>query len=342
MVMSDQELTLSLAFLAGLLSFLSPCILPLVPAYLGFLRGASVMTGEQASTRRETITSFIHAWLFVLGFSLVFVLFGASATFIGQLVQTYAVGLQRVGGVLLILLGVRLMSTNWNLKHWVGAAVLVALGTLTLQSGFLAGGRVEGMESSLLWLAEGGMVGLVVLAGAGRSLGPTVALAVAAGFFHSLISMEPFYPNLLASSLIALVTIILHRTEVFYTERRFELRHLQPTNYVYSLLLGVVFAAGWTPCVGPILAAILGIASQLQTVSQGMLLLSVYALGLGIPFLLIGLAFGSLSKWLWKINRYLGMVNGVSGLLILFTGVLIETDNLSFLASYGSFFDIGW
>lgn len=340
--MTGQGLTLSLAFLGGLLSFLSPCVLPLVPAYLGFLRGAAVMTGEQATTRREAMTSFVHAWLFVLGFSLVFVLLGASATFIGRLAQAYALGLQRIGGILLILFGVRLMSANWDLKRWLGVAVLAALVTLTLQIGLLAGGRIDTMESLLWWIAESAMVGLIVLAGAGRSLGITTTLAVAAGFLHFLISAESLLPNLVVSGLIAVMTIILHRTELFYAEKRLEFRPAQPVNYVYSLLLGVVFAAGWTPCVGPILAAILGIASQLQTVSQGMLLLSVYALGLGIPFLLLGLAFGSLSKWLWKMNRYLGVVNGVSGWLILFTGILIETDMLSFLASYGGLFGAGW
>ena len=97
--MDAQNISLTIAFLAGLLSFASPCVLPLVPAYMGYLGGTTVFRGEQAGTRQETARTFFHSLLFVLGFSLVFILLGATAPFLGQLMYDYRVVLQRVGGV---------------------------------------------------------------------------------------------------------------------------------------------------------------------------------------------------------------------------------------------------
>jgi cytochrome c-type biogenesis protein len=147
-------------------------------------------------------------------------------------------------------------------------------------------------------------------------------------------------PNLGASLLIALAAFFLNRADFFYAEKKFEIEAAGQTGYLRSLLFGVVFAAGWTPCVGPILTAILVVASQLQTVGQGILLLAAYSLGLGVPFLLVGLAFGPLSRSLRKLNRYLGIVSIVSGLLLILMGILIFTDSLSFLAQYGTFIDL--
>jgi cytochrome c-type biogenesis protein len=140
--------------------------------------------------------------------------------------------------------------------------------------------------------------------------------------------------------LIVLITVFLNRADLFYTEKKLELKRTDQSGYLRSLLFGVVFAAGWTPCIGPILASILVVASQLQTVGQGVLLLVAYSLGLGIPFLLVGLAFGPLSKSLRKMNRYLGVVSVVSGVLLVLMGTLIFTDSLTFLAQYGNFFEL--
>jgi cytochrome c-type biogenesis protein len=141
--------------------------------------------------------------------------------------------------------------------------------------------------------------------------------------------------------LIALVTFFGNRADLFYTEKKLELQDTGRTGYLRSLLFGLVFAAGWTPCIGPILAGILVVASQLQTVGQGILLLLVYSLGLGIPFLLVGLAFGPLSKTLRRMNRYLGLVSVISGGLLVLMGTLVFTNSLTFLARYGSFFELG-
>ena len=135
----------------------------------------------------------------------------------------------------------------------------------------------------------------------------------------------------------------MNRTDVFYAEK-IELKQTGPqagqTGYLRSMLFGIVFAAGWTPCVGPILASILVVAGQLNSVGQGVLLLTAYTLGLGIPFLLVGLAFGPVSRWLRKMNRYVGIVSILSGALLVLMGILIFSDSLSFLAGYGSFLDI--
>ena len=139
---------------------------------------------------------------------------------------------------------------------------------------------------------------------------------------------------------IPLAVILLNRVDLFYAEKKIELKQTGQTGYWRSLLFGVVFAAGWTPCVGPILAGILVVASQLETVGEGILLLTFYTLGLGIPFLLVGLAFGPLSRWLRRINRYLGAISVISGALLVLMGIFIFTDSLTFLSRYGDFFDL--
>jgi cytochrome c-type biogenesis protein len=338
--MDTPNLTLSIAFLAGLLSFASPCVLPLVPAYLGYLGGTAVIQGEQGGTRKETARTFLHSLLFVLGFGLVFVFLGASATFIGRFLFDSAILLQRVGGVVLVVFGMRLMAIGWSRRQWVAAAVLVALVTFVLDSGVIAQGQIVFGDYSLLWLQESVLMGLVVLAGADWGTARQVILAVAAGILNFLASYDATLPNLIASALITLAVIFLNRADFFYAEKKIELGQSEQTGYLRSLLFGVVFAAGWTPCVGPILAAILLVASQLETVGQGILLLVAYTLGLGIPFLLVGLAFGPLSRWLRRMNRYLGVISIVSGILLVLMGIFIFTDSLTFLSRYGNFFEL--
>jgi len=338
--MDAANITLSIAFLAGLLSFASPCVLPLVPAYMGYLGGTAVIADESGGTRRETARTFLHSLLFVLGFGLVFVLLGASATFIGRFLFDSAILLQRVGGVVLVVFGMRLMAVGWDRRRWIAAAVVVTLATFVLDSGLVAQGRIGFGDYSLIWLQESLMMGLIVLAGADWSTARRVILAAGAGILNFLASFDLLVPNLLASTLITLAVIFLNRADFFYAEKKIELKPSQQTGYLRSLLFGVVFAAGWTPCVGPILAGILLVASQLETVGQGILLLVAYTLGLGIPFLLVGLAFGPLSRWLRRMNRYLGVISVVSGVLLVLMGVLIFTDSLAFLSRYGSFFEL--
>jgi cytochrome c-type biogenesis protein len=335
------ELTLSIAFLAGLLSFASPCVLPLVPAYVGYLGGTTVLSGQQEGAQHETAMSFLHSLLFVAGFGLVFVMLGASATFIGRFVFDSRFLLQRVGGVLLVVFGMRLTGIGWSQRRWIAAAILVGVATFLLNSGLLSGGASDLGSYATIWLAESVMMGVVVLAGADLGRVRQVALAVVAGILNFLASYSYDFllPNLLASVLITLATIFLNRADFFYGERKIELKQSDQVGYLRSLLFGVVFAAGWTPCIGPILTGILVVASQLDTVGQGMLLLTSYTLGLGVPFLLVGLALGPMSRWLRRLNRHLGLVSLISGVLLVLMGILIFTDSLAFLAQYGSFLE---
>lgn len=338
--MDSQNLTLGIAFLAGLLSFVSPCVLPLVPAYIGYLGGTTVMASEPTRARGEAFRVFTHSLLFVLGFMVVFVLLGASATFLGGLMRDYSVLLQRVGGVLLVVFGMRLMGTGWSKQRWLLAAVLVGLVTFLFDSGLVTLRRLDLGEYTMVWLQESVMMGLVVLAGAGWTTSRQIILALGAGILNYLASYDTLVPSLVASALIALITFFFNRADFFYAEKKLELGQSDQTGYLRSLLFGVVFAAGWTPCIGPILAGILVVASQLQTVVEGVLLLVAYSLGLGIPFLVVGLAFGPLSQQLRKMNRYLGAVSLVSGVLLVLMGVLIFTNSLTFLAQYGDFFEL--
>jgi cytochrome c-type biogenesis protein len=229
-VSEPATLGLFVAFAAGLLSFLSPCVLPLVPSYIGFLTGMSLP--EMAGRRRVAL---VHALLFVLGFSLVFMLLGASATALGRALNYYQHWLQRVGGVLIILFG------------------LVCLGVL--KTGFL--------------------------------------------------NQE-------------------HRLQV----------EQKPVGYLGSALVGMAFGAGWTPCIGPVLGAILGLAATSQDLSRGLLLLGVYSAGLAVPFLIAAAALDAFLDWFQRFRRYLPWVMRVSGVLLIFVGILLATGEFTRLAGW--------
>ena len=223
-------LGLFVAFAAGLLSFLSPCVLPLVPSYIGFLTGMSLP--EMSGRRRVALA---HALLFVLGFSLVFVLLGASATALGRALNYYQVWLQRVGGVLIIGFG------------------LVCLGVIK------------------------------------------------AGFLNQ--------------------------------ERRVQVEQ-KPVGYLGSALVGMAFGAGWTPCIGPVLGAILGLAATSQDLARGVLLLAVYSAGLAVPFLVAAVALDSFLGWFQRFRRYLPWVMRVTGVLLIFVGGLMVTGEFTRLAGW--------
>jgi cytochrome c-type biogenesis protein len=229
-VNEPAALGFAVAFAAGLLSFLSPCVLPLVPSYVGFLTG---MTLPEVGNRRRV--ALLHALMFVGGFSLVFILLGASATALGRALNYYQVWLQRVGGVLIIGFG------------------LVCLGVVK------AG-----------WLTQ---------------------------------------------------------------ERRLHLEH-KPVGFLGSALVGMAFGAGWTPCIGPVLGAILGLAATSADLSRGMLLLAVYSAGLAVPFLLAAVAVERFLDWFQRFRKYLPWVMRVSGALRVLVGVLLLTGEFTRLAGW--------
>jgi cytochrome c-type biogenesis protein len=229
-VSEPAGLGLFVAFAAGLLSFLSPCVLPLVPSYIGFLTGMSL---PEASGRRHV--ALLHAFLFVLGFTLVFMLLGASATALGRALNYYQVWLQRIGGLLIIAFG------------------LVCLGVI--------------------------------------------------------------------------------RVPALSRERRVRVER-KPVGYLGSALVGMAFAAGWTPCIGPVLGGILGLAATSNDLSRGMLLLAVYSAGLAVPFLVAAAALESFLDWFQRFRRYLPWVMRVSGALLVFVGILMVTGDFTRLAGW--------
>lgn len=238
--MDTSSVTLPLALFAGLLSFLSPCVLPLVPAYLGYLSGTAVSQGDQAKSNR--MATFVHALFFVLGFSVIFVALGATASFIGQVLNQHILTLQKIGGIIVIIFGL----------HTIGVIKI------------------------------------------------------------------PF----------------------LYYEARAEIKARPKLGYLSSFLIGLVFAAGWTPCVGTVLSAIFFLAADTQTAGQGMLMLAAYSLGLGLPFLLVGGAFETISPWLRKLNRHLNIVSVVSGIFLIAVGVAIFAGWLTYLARFGAFLNV--
>ncbi|HYQ95467.1 MAG TPA: cytochrome c biogenesis protein CcdA [Candidatus Eisenbacteria bacterium] len=223
-----NQVSLLAAFFAGVVSFVSPCVLPLVPSYVTFITGVSFdeLTSASAAPRVRRLT-IIHSLAFILGFSLVFVALGATATVAGQFLREHQDSLRRVGGVLIILFGIYL-------------------------------------------------TGLV----------PIPALS---------------------------------------RERKKQLT-TKPLGILGSVLVGVTFAAGWTPCIGPILASILIYASTAKTVGTGVILLSVYSLGLGVPFFLSSLALNSFLAASRKLRGQLRTIEVASGVVLILFGVLLVTD----------------
>jgi cytochrome c-type biogenesis protein len=229
--MSDApSLGIAVAFLAGLLSFLSPCVLPLVPSYIGFLTGLTL--DEMGSRRRLALT---HAVLFVAGFTLIFLLLGASATALGRVLKYHDVWLQRVGGVLIIGFG------------------LVCLGAF--------------------------------------------------------------------------------RFAFLQQERRLHLER-KPVGYLGSFLVGMAFAAGWTPCIGPILGGIYTLAAASDTLGRGLTLLGAYSAGLAVPFLLAAWAVEGFLAWFQRFRRFLPWVMRLSGGLLVLVGLLLLTGQFTRLAGW--------
>ncbi len=215
-----------LALAAGFVSFVSPCVLPLVPSYMVFITGLSFDQLEHENKAMRRVAAF-HAAAFVLGFSLIFILLGASATALGSLVFQYSGILMRVGGVVVLLFGFYLL-------------------------GLLKWGALE-------------------------------------------------------------------------QEKRIHLAN-KPHGYLGTVVVGMTFALGWTPCIGPILGSILLLASSTGSVATGIYLLGAYALGLGIPFLLAGIAFPWFIGRMRKASRFLGYVTKASGVMLVALGLLMITN----------------
>src|ERR1700730_13267415 len=216
------DVTILAALLAGLVSFLSPCVLPLVPPYLVYLAGTSLERLAEAEppplVKRDTV---IAAVLFVAGFSTVFVALGASASVIGALMRFYSNELAIIAGIAIIVMGL----------HFLGVTPIALL------------------------------------------------------------------------------------------HRQARLHVAKPVGLWGAYVMGLAFALGWTPCIGPILASILAVAASKATVAKGAGLLAIYSLGLGVPFIVAALAIGPLSSFLSRFRAHLARVERVMGLLLVLTGI---------------------
>ncbi|MDQ6993833.1 MAG: cytochrome c biogenesis protein CcdA [Mariprofundus sp.] len=232
------EVTFAGAFIAGLLSFLSPCVLPLVPAYLSYISGVSVTELRQQSDGTGSVRrhALIQSLWFIAGFSLVFIALGASASLLGQWMLMHMAILGKIAGTIIVIFGL----------HYTGII----------------------------------------------------------------------------------------RIPLLMMEARFDTGGVNAKRGVGALILGSAFAFGWTPCIGPILGAILAIAGVQAEMMRGILLLATYSLGLGIPFLLAALATDSFLRWTQVFKSQFSLVEKLSGVLLILVGVLIFLGSFSVVSSW--------
>jgi len=229
-----ENITVLAAFTAGIISFISPCVLPLIPGYLSFISGVSLDEMRSADNRSEALKKVsLNTILFVLGFSCVFIAMGASATFIGEFLLSKLFLFNKIAGVIIILLGLHIM-----------------------------------------------------------------------GVF---------------------------RISFLNYEKRFHTKS-KPLGPLGSFLVGLAFAFGWTPCIGPILGGILLLASNQGTVGKGIVLLSSYSLGLGIPFLITAVSFNTFLGVFGWVKRHFRTIEIISGLLLVTIGFLIFIGSFSYIA----------
>jgi len=237
----SSDVTMLTAFIAGLLSFLSPCVLPLIPGYISYLSGASLKDlRDEENIKKLRWSVLFNALAFSAGFSIIFISLGAAATAIGSFMNQHISLLSKIAGIIIIILGL----------HLTGIIKIKAL----------------------------------------------------------------------------------------YMEKRFQAQS-RPGNIFQSIILGMAFGFGWTPCIGPLLAAILSVAASQDTVLKGITLLTVYSLGLAIPFLLAAYSLTFFFKWFDKIRKYFNIIEWISGGLLIAIGVLMLTGGLTKIAASLSFLD---
>lgn len=277
-----------------------------------------------------TKSTFLHALALVLGFTLIFTVLGASVGFVGYALYDLTPLLVRVGGIMLVVFGLRVAALRLKPLGWFAVGLMVAALAYALDQ----------IQLPTLRYVDAAMFGLAALAGGPWTLPVHVVLALVVGGLNWLSSISSFAVRIVESGLIALIVLYGSRTDIFEREFRLQLTPGQGRNYWTSFLVGVVFAAGWTPCVGPILAAILLMASTRESATQGALLLATYSAGLGIPFLLTGGLFSWASGFLLRLKRHLRWVSVFSGVLLILVGLVIFTDTLRSLAQLGFFLDV--
>lgn len=326
-----MEVTFGLAFLAGLVSFLSPCVLPLVPAYIGYMSnrvtstvasqvmvssgGTAVMTQPTLGMRFNTL---LHGIAFVLGFTFIFVLFGVLASALAGTLNINVVSgvIGRVGGVVIIFFGLNFMGVlpplfNWIRKqdsiliHSLIVAALALGSTAVLLWGF--GGQPD-IWNSRLWDR---------LPGA-----PTLGIILTV-----LVLLAMFLNDAFTSPRTFLINLTNRLNAMFYADTRPEMS-VSGSGLSSSFLMGVVFSAGWTPCIGPVYGTILTVAAQTGDASYALPLLTAYSFGLGVPFLLSALLLDSAQVALRRVQKHMRRIKLVTGALLVFIGFIVATGSL--------------
>jgi len=227
------DISYNAAFFAGLLSFLSPCILPLIPAYFTFITGFSLEELLNESSGKIRIKVVISTLFFVGGFSLVFILLGASASLLGGLIQKFSTYIRVVGGVVIIILGIHL-------------------------------------------------TGLI-------------------------------------------------RIRFLEVEKRIQIN--KPLHIFGTFIIGMAFGAGWTPCIGPLLGSVLIIAGNQDTVGQGIALLSIYAIGLALPFIFLSFFINYVIVFIKRAVKFMKYFNYAAGVLLIILGIFLVTNKLMWVAT---------
>lgn len=318
------DITLGIAFIAGLVSFISPCVLPLVPAYVGYMGGrlttqvAAIGVGGQAVVRaqRNRFGTFLHSVFFVLGFTFVFVAFGiilsaGSLALRGSVVDLQQI-LGRLGGLIILLFGLHVMGALPRVFAWViGKSEQMNTGV-----GYLLALLAQvGIAAALAWAL---VTPLAMLIGVGLYL---AWLALGGAFARP----GDFWQR----TLTRLQTLL-------YMDTRRQMQPRSDYGYLGSALMGVVFSAGWTPCIGPVYGAVLTMAANGGSLSQAGALLAAYSLGLGVPFLLTALALDQMQGLLRRLQRHMRAIELVSGAFLLLIGFLVLTGQLQQFSAAGA------
>lgn len=234
-----NEVSIPLAFLGGILSFISPCVLPLVPSYISFVTGISFeeLTNENEDNKKIKKVILLNSMMFILGFSTVFVvILGSSAQLFGSVFMEYQDAIRKIGGLIIILLGIHI-------------------------------------------------IGLI-------------------------------------------------NFQILQRDKRFHFFREKPSGLLGSFLVGIGFAAGWTPCIGPILSAIFAVAATSPNPWSGMILFVAYSVGLAIPFMLTSLGINTFLKHFNRLKKHMRIVSIVTGVFLVITGVLIFTNSLGIISGY--------
>jgi cytochrome c biogenesis protein CcdA/peroxiredoxin len=352
---NPENLTIWLAFIAGFVSFISPCVLPLVPAYIGYMGGrvtntvaAQVTAGSSTQaalhpSMGRRFTTALHGLSFVAGFTFVFVTIGLLSTaFIrqigGQNINAITGIIGRVGGVVIIFFGLHFMGgLRWLFNRALGNKSFLQHPLLSPTAAVLG-------AALILW----GLTG--TLTPSLTSIIPTTAGD----------TMQLEWATILAAVLVTvyLVWLLLSgaftQTEAFwtrlltavqtalYTDTRRQMTANGQGGYASSAIMGVVFAAGWTPCIGPVYGAVLTLAAQTGNVGQAGPLLAAYSLGLGVPFIATALLLDGAQGILRRLQRQMHRIELVSGAFLILIGVLVATGQLQSLSQTltGRFGDI--